>query len=100
MTGPRLELDVPDGFAAEARWTLETLLGACAAPTAETVRYGGSSGLDVSERAWQLFAEGEAFRPALGDAGMLDFGDGARDLVASAFWHLSRCEERGGARDE
>ncbi|HEX3330518.1 MAG TPA: polysaccharide deacetylase family protein [Gaiellales bacterium] len=100
MTGPRLELDVPEGFAAEARWTLETLLGACAAPTAEAVRYGASGGLDVSERAWELFAAGEAFAPALGDDGLLDFGDGARDLVASAFWHLSRYEERGGARDE
>ena len=100
MTGPLLELDVPEGFAAEARWTLETLLGACAAPSAETVRYGGSGGLDVSERAWGLFTAAEPFTPALGDDGMLDFGDGTRDLVASAFWHLSRYEERGGARDE
>lgn len=100
MTGPRLELDVPEGFAAESRWTLETLLGACAAPTATTVRYGGSGGLDVSERAWQLLAAGEPFTPIPGGDGMLDFGDGARDLVASAFWHLSRYEERGGARDE
>ena len=100
MTRPRLELDVPEGFAAEARWTLETLLGACAAPAAKAVRYGGSGGLDVSERAWGLFAAGEAFAPIVGDDGMLDFGDGARDLVASAFWHLSRYEERGGTRDE
>jgi hypothetical protein len=100
VTGPRLELDVPEGFAAEARWTLETLLGACASPGVEAVRYGGSGGLDVSERAWQLFAAGAAFTPVLADDGMLDFGDGARDLVASAFWHLSRYEERGGARDE
>jgi len=100
VTGPLLELDVPEGFAAEARWTLETLLGACAAPSAETVRYGGSGGLDVSERAWGLFTAAEPFTPALGDDGMLDFGDGTRDLVASAFWHLSRYEERRGARDE
>jgi hypothetical protein len=100
VTGPRLELDVPEGFAAEARWALETLLGACAAPTADAVRYGGSAGLDVSERAWGLFTAGEPFTPALGEDGMLDFGDRARDLVASAFWHLSRYEERGGARDE
>ena len=100
MTGPRLELDVPEGFAAEARWTLETLLGACAAPSAEAVRYGGSGGLGVSERAWQLFADGGAVTPTPAGEGMLDFGDGARDLVASAFWHLSRYEERGGARDE
>jgi peptidoglycan/xylan/chitin deacetylase (PgdA/CDA1 family) len=100
MTAPRLELDVPEGFAAEARWTLETLLGACAAPTAEVVRYGGAGGLGVSERAWQLFAAAEPFAPGLGDDGMLDFGDGADDPVASAFWHLSRYEERGGARDE
>jgi peptidoglycan/xylan/chitin deacetylase (PgdA/CDA1 family) len=100
VTRPRLELDVPEGFAAEARWTLETLLGACAAPSAEAVRYGGAGGLAVSERAWELFAAGADFAPALRDDGMLDFGDGARDLVASAFWHLSRYEERGGARDE
>ena len=100
MTAPRLELDVPEGFAAEARWTLETLLGACAAPAAEAVRYGGAGGLGASERAWELFAAGEPFTPVLAGDGMLDFGDGARDLVASAFWHLSRYEERGGARDE
>ncbi len=100
MTGPRLDLDVPEGFAAEARWTLETLLGACAAPTAESVRYGGSGGLAVSERAWELFAAGGAVTPRPAGEGMLDFGDGARDLVASAFWHLSRHEERGGPRDE
>jgi len=100
VTAPRLELDVPEGFAAEARWTLETLLGACAAPTAEVVRYGGAGGLGVSERAWQLCAAGEPFAPGLGDDGMLDFGDGADDPVASAFWHLSRYEELGGARDE
>ncbi len=28
---------------------------------------------------------------------MLDFGDGVEDVVASAFWHLSRWEERPGA---
>jgi len=100
VTAPRLELDVPEGFAAEARWTLETLLGACAAPAAEAVRYGGAGGLGASERAWELFAAGEPFTPVLAGDGMLDFGDGARDLVASAFWHLSRYEERGGARDE
>ena len=49
MTAPRLELEVPEGFAAEARWTLETLLGVCAAPSADAVRYGGSGGLEVSE---------------------------------------------------
>jgi hypothetical protein len=100
VTGPRLDLDVPEGFAAEARWTIETLLHACAAPQAEVVRYGGAGGLEVSERAWGLFAADEAFTPAPADDGLLDFGDGARDLVASAFWHLSRYEERGGVRDE
>jgi hypothetical protein len=100
VTAPRLELDVPEGFAAEARWTLETLLRACAAPAAEAVGYGGAGGLEVSERAWELFAAGGAVTPTPAGDGMLDFGDGARDLVASAFWHLSRYEERGGARDE
>jgi peptidoglycan/xylan/chitin deacetylase (PgdA/CDA1 family) len=100
VTGPRVELDVAEGFAAEARWTLETLLHACAAPAADVVRYGGAGGLEVSELAWQRFATGEAFTPEPADDGLLDFGDGARDLVASAFWHLSRYEERVGARDE
>lgn len=101
MTAARIEVDAPESFARKARFTLETLLGACAAPAAETVRYGGSGGLVASERAWRYFESGERTPPRLGDGGMVDFGDGGGDLVASAFWHLSRWEERAGsARDE
>jgi hypothetical protein len=101
VNGPRLEVDAPESFAARARWTLETLLSACAAPAAEAVRYGQSGGLEASEEAWRYFEAGATAPPRLGEGGMVDFGDGGRDLVASAFWHLSRWEERAGAiRDE
>jgi hypothetical protein len=100
VSGPRLEVDAPGSFAAKARWTLETLLSACAAPAVESVRYGGG-GLEASEQAWRYFESGSAAPPTLAEGGMIDFGDGERDLVASAFWHLSRWEERAGAvRDE
>jgi uncharacterized protein DUF7033 len=100
VTPPRVEIDAPDAFAPRARWTIETLLGACAAPAAGVVRYGGG-GLAGSERAWRWFEEGAPAPPRPLDGGMLDFGDGGGDLVASAFWHLSRWEERAGsARDE
>ena len=101
MSGPRIEVDAPESFAARARWTLETLLSACASPTAEAVRYGQSGGLEASEQAWRYFETAAAAPPLLGEGGMVDFGDGGHDLVASAFWHLSRWEERAGAtRDE
>jgi uncharacterized protein DUF7033 len=101
VSAPRLEVDAPESFAGKARYTLETLLGACAAPSAETVRYGGGGGLVASERAWRYFESGGRPPSVLGDGGMIDFGDGRGDLVASAFWHLSRWEERAGsARDE
>jgi hypothetical protein len=101
VSAPRLEIDAPASFAAKARYTLATLLGACAAPTADTVRYGGDGGLAASEQAWRYFESGDHAPPRLLDGGMLDFGDGGGDLVASAFWHLSRWEERAGsARDE
>ena len=100
MSAPRIEVDAPAGFAAKARWTLETLLSACAAPAAETVRYGGA-GLEASEQAWRYFESGASAAPMLGEGGMVDFGEGGHDLVASAFWHLSRWEERAGStRDE
>jgi hypothetical protein len=100
VTAARVEIDAPEGVAPRARWAIETLLGACAAPPAGVVRYGGSGGLAASERAWRWFDAGGAESPRLLDGGMLDFGDGGGDLVASAFWHLSRWEERpGSARD-
>jgi hypothetical protein len=101
VTAARVEIDAPEAFAPRARWTIETLLGACAAPAAEAVRYGAAGGLPASERAWRWFEDDAAAPPRLLDGGMLDFGDGGGDLVASAFWHLSRWEERpGSTRDE
>jgi hypothetical protein len=101
VSAPRLEVEAPVSFAAKARYTLETLLGACAAPAAGVVRYGGDGGLTASERAWRYFESDDNAPPRPLDGGMLDFGDGGGDLVASAFWHLSRWEERAGsARDE
>ena len=44
---------------------------------------------------------GRRAAPRAGEHGLVDFGDGAADIVMSTFWHLSRWEERpGSARDE
>jgi hypothetical protein len=80
---------------AKADWVLETLTAA-SAPSGPSVVYPSSS-LPASERAWQYFDRGEAAPPVAGEDGLLDFGDGAEDIVASAFWHLSRWEERAGS---
>jgi hypothetical protein len=79
----------------KAAWVLETLTAACAPGTGE-VDYP-SSALPASERAWHYFERGAAAPPVAGEDGMLDFGDGVEDVVASAFWHLSRWEERPGS---
>jgi hypothetical protein len=97
VSGPPVEVDVPAGFQAKARWAIETLLDG--GGPAAAVRYP-SSALPGSERAWAYFDAGESAVPVLGEDGLLDFGDGVEDSVASAFWHLSRWEERpGSARD-
>ena len=94
-----LSVDVPAGFQNKARWAISTLLSACSEPAAEVIY--PSSALPGSELAWRYFEAGDASRPAIGGDGLLDFGDGVGDVVASAFWHLSRWEERpGSARDE
>ena len=80
---------------AKADWVLDTLAAACA-PAGAPVAYP-SSALPASERAWQYFDRGEAAPPIAGEDGLLDFGDGVEDIVASAFWHLSRWEERPGS---
>ncbi len=79
----------------KARWAIETLLSTCAEPP-ETVDYPSAT-LPASELAWKFFAAGDPGPPALLRDGLLDFGDGAADIVASAFWHLSRWEERPGS---
>jgi len=92
-------VDVPAAFQPKARWAIETLLAASSEPVGE-VRYP-SSALPGSELAWRYFDAGDAGRPAISGDGMLDFGDGVADVVASVFWHLSRWEERpGAARDQ
>jgi Family of unknown function (DUF7033) len=85
---------LPDGFRNRAAWAIETLSSTCAgAPEAD---YPGPR-LAGSERAWEYFAAGAGDPPALAPGGLLDFGDGVEDVVASAFWHLSRWEERPGS---
>ncbi|HUZ83324.1 MAG TPA: polysaccharide deacetylase family protein [Gaiellales bacterium] len=93
-----MSVDVPDGFRRKAEWTIATLSATCAAPP--DVSYP-SPALPGSEAAWGLFGSGGDRLPGLGQGGLLDFGDGVEDVVASAFWFLSRWEERpGGPRDE
>jgi hypothetical protein len=77
---------------------VETLASACAPPKegAAEIAYP-STGLPGSEAAWEYFDRGEAAPPVLQEGGLLDFGDGVEDVVASAFWHLSRWEERAGS---
>ena len=76
-------VDAPPQIAGKARWAIDTLLAACAAPV--DVAYPSSS-LPGDEAAWSFL-----------DGGEPQFGD---DLVAVAFWHLSRWEERpGSSRD-
>jgi hypothetical protein len=86
--------DLPDGFRGKAAWAIETLASTCA--DVSSVDYPGPR-LAGSERAWQYFASASADPPALAPGGLLDFGDGVEDVVASAFWHLSRWEERPGS---
>ncbi len=79
----------------KARWAIDALLATCHAPPAE-VEYP-SPALPNSERAWKFFADGGTELPVVGADGVLDFGDGVEDIVASAFYHLSRWEERSGS---
>ncbi len=81
------------------RWTFETLRSACAPGVIEIGDVYPSSDLPMSEAAWRYFDAGETRPPRLGEDGLLDFGDGISDVIASAFWHLSRWEERSGPRD-
>jgi hypothetical protein len=80
---------------AKASWALETLRSACA--PGPDVAYP-STQLPVSEAAWEYFDRGDTAPPRLVEDGLLDFGDGVEDVVASAFWYLSRWEERAGSR--
>jgi hypothetical protein len=80
-------------------WTFETLRSACAPGPVEIGNVYPSSAMPLSEAAWRLLDGGEARSPRLVEDGLLDFGDGILDVVASAFWHLSRWEERTGPRD-
>ena len=80
---------------ARAVWVLETLCSACDGNPPPPEYPSGS--LPRSDAAWRYFDRGEAAPPVLRSDGLLDFGDGIDDLVASAFWHLSRWEERPGS---
>ena len=93
-----IAVDAPAAVAAKATYALEEL--ARITGSASAVAYP-SSALPASEAAWRLFAGEDAPAPRAGEAGFVDFGDGVSDLAMSAFWHLSRWEERpGSARDE
>jgi hypothetical protein len=81
---------------AKAAWVIETLRSASLPDPGVEVAYPGP-GLPGSDAAWAYFAAGESRQPTLLEDGLLDFGDGIADPIASAFWHLSRWEERDGA---
>ncbi len=92
-----IDVTAPPSFAAKARWVIQSFLDASAADaSAEPVRYP-SSALAGSEAAVTWFAEAGGRPPASAGDGLIDFGDGVEDIVASAFWHLSRWEEREGS---
>lgn len=93
-----VEVRCPPSFEAAARWVIGELAAASAHGPGADVAYP-SHALPGSEAAWTLFAGGEAPPPSPGEDGLLDFGDRVQDVVASAFWHLSRWEELGGERD-
>jgi hypothetical protein len=93
-----IAVDAPAAVAAKATYALEELtrVSAASAP----VSYP-SAALPASEAAWRLFSGEDVAAPRAGDDGLVDFGDGAADIVMSTFWHLSRWEERpGSTRDE
>ena len=95
---PGIAVDAPAAVAAKAAYALGELARITGSVAA--VSYP-SSALPASEAAWRLFAGEDAPAPQAGEDGFLDFGDGVCDLAMSAFWHLSRWEERpGSARDE
>jgi Family of unknown function (DUF7033) len=81
------------------RWAFETLRTACAPGAIEIGSAYPSSALPASEAAWRYLDGDETRPPRLAEDGLLDFGDGILDVIASAFWHLSRWEERSGPRD-
>jgi hypothetical protein len=93
-----IAVDAPAAVAGKATYALEEL--ARITGSAEAVAYP-SSALPASEAAWRLFSGGDAPAPRAGEEGFVEFGDGIADVAMSAFWHLSRWEERpGSARDE
>jgi hypothetical protein len=90
-----IAVDAPAAVAAKATYALEELArisGGASAPLAYP-----SSALPASEAAWRLFAGEGAPAPRAGEDGLVEFGDGVRDIVMSTFWHLSRWEERPGS---
>jgi len=94
-----IAVTAPPAIAGKARYALEELLRACGT-VSEAVAYP-SAELPASEAAWRLFAGTDVRAPRAGADGIVQFGDGVEDVVMSAFWHLSRWEERAGsARDE
>ena len=99
MSPAAIAVDAPEAVAAKARYALEELARICGG--ASTPLSYPSAALPASEAAWRLFAGRDAPALRCGDGGLVQFGDDVADIVMSAFWHLSRWEERpGSARDE
>jgi hypothetical protein len=97
-TAAAIAVDAPAAVARKATYALEELARITGSVSA--VAYP-STALPASEAAWRLFAGEDAPAPQAGEDGFVEFGDGVCDLAMSAFWHLSRWEERpGSARDE
>jgi hypothetical protein len=95
---PAIAVDAPAAVAGKAIYALEELARIAGSSVAATYP---SSQLPGSEAAWRFFSGEDGVPPRAGEDGLLDFGDGVDDVVMSAFWHLSRWEERpGSARDE
>jgi uncharacterized protein DUF7033 len=92
-----VQVGCPPSFQAAAAWVVDELTAASAPGPGADVRYP-SPALPGSEAAWAFFAGGAA-APRVAEDGLVDFGDRVDDIIASAFWHLSRWEERGGPRD-
>jgi len=92
-----VQVGCPPSFQAAAAWVVDELTTASAPGPGADVGYP-SPALPGSEAAWAFFAGGAA-APRVAEDGLVDFGDRVDDIIASAFWHLSRWEERDGPRD-
>jgi hypothetical protein len=87
------------GSRSRVSWVIDTLRSACAGGAGDLASVYPSSALPASDAAWRYFDADETRPPRTMEDGLLDFGDGIPDVIASAFWHLARWEERAAPRD-